>query len=176
MTKWDIKALKNNPYYYVLLLVLTWDWAAVQKLWEAFQRQIFGLDLKFCRMEWKVLSYMLPIWASIVGRPGTQWSLWFTVPSSPQRSEKCILFGQSDLKKRWDIWYAGTFYLTNDFWSWSLGWLKQLSFGWLKQLFHGGRIFRRQVIEETAVWVICKQELRGPRFLLLMNQSSKSCQ
>lgn len=61
---WDIKALKNNPYYYVLLLVLTWDWAAVQKLWEAFQRQIFGLDLKFCRMEWKVLSYMLPIWAS----------------------------------------------------------------------------------------------------------------
>lgn len=61
---WDIKALKNNPYYYVLLLVLTWDWAAVQKLWEAFQRQIFSLDLKFCRMEWKVLSFRLPIWAS----------------------------------------------------------------------------------------------------------------
>lgn len=92
---WDIKALKNNPYYYVLLLVLTWDWAAVQKLWEAFQRQIFGLDLKFCRMEWKVLSLCYQSGHQLVGRPGTQWSLWFTVPSSPQRSEVYFI---------WSVW------------------------------------------------------------------------
>lgn len=119
MSAWqnrDIKALKNNPYYYVLLLVLTWDWAAVQKLWEAFSETDFrsGPEILQNGMEGSVLE------VTSLSRTGTQWSLWFTVPSSPQRSQSVFYLVSLIWKKRWDIWYAGTFYLTNDTSSWSL--------------------------------------------------------
>lgn len=57
MTKLREWGFKKQPTLLCFTWVLTWDWAAARQVWEAFQRQILGLDLKLCRMEWKVVSY-----------------------------------------------------------------------------------------------------------------------